>query len=149
MKDLFGSPSEQEMFGIYAHCYDKLRPVQLERLNTLVQTRPILLNGEFYMRATSQNGIDFIFPDSTLLSEHQVIAWSRILDGKEVLCAVNLDEHHLATCYATVDNALHEVDSRMHCLFASELSPAELNVEVRNGKAIRLTIPPNALVIYG
>jgi len=74
-----------------------------------------------------------------------VIAWSRILDGKEVLCAVNLDENDLAVRYSTIDNALHEVTSSMHCLFASELSPAELNVEERNGKAIRLTIPPRAL----
>ncbi|WP_138475809.1 hypothetical protein [Dyadobacter bucti] len=148
MENLFGGPSDQQIFGIYTHL-EKLRPAQLERLNTLVQTRPILLKGEFYIRATSQNGIDFVFPDPTLLSEHQVIAWSRILDGKEVLCAVNLDEYDLAVRYATIDNALHEVNSSMRCLFASELSPAELNVEERNGKAIRLTIPPRALVIYG
>ena len=148
MNNLLGTDSSQDIFGIRAGCLEKLRPVQLERLNALVQTRPILRNGEFYLRATSQNGVDFILPDTATPQEHYVIAWSRIQDGKEVLCAVNIHDQHSAVVYATIDNALHEVDSRMRCLYASELSPAELNVEVRNGKSIRLTIPPHALVIY-
>ncbi|HWV28735.1 MAG TPA: hypothetical protein VN038_03735, partial [Dyadobacter sp.] len=80
--------------------------------------------------------------------DKQVIAWSRISGDHEILCAMNLDQEKYACVYATVDDVMHPVDRSMKCLFASDLSPAELNIEVRNGKAIRLTIPPHALVIY-
>lgn len=147
MDNLLGTHSPQDIFDIRKCCFEKLRPGQLERLNVLVQTRPILLEGDFYPRATSQNGIDYILPTDAELPEHKVIAWSRVLDGREVLCAINLAGDH-AVIFATIDDDLHEVNSRMRCLYASDLSPAELNVEVRNGKSIRLTIPPHALVIY-
>jgi hypothetical protein len=148
MDNLTGTHSTLDIFGIRDCFLMKFRPAQLERLNTLARTHPILLDGEFYLRATSRNGVDFIFPNTTTPPGHNVIVWSRIWDGKEVLCAANLDEQHPAILYATIDNGLHEANSRMQCLYASELSPAELNVEERNGKAIRLTIPPHALVIY-
>lgn len=147
MDNLLDTHPTQDNFDILKCCLEKLRPAQLERLNDLVQTRPILLHGDFHLRATSQDGLDYILPNTTVPPEHKVIAWSRILEGKEVLCAINLDDDH-AVLFATIDDDLHEVNSRMRCLYASELSPAELNVEVRNGKSIRLTIPPHALVIY-
>ncbi|MCF0063768.1 hypothetical protein MUK70_00310 [Dyadobacter chenwenxiniae] len=148
MESLSDTHSFADIFGIGDGCFVKLRPAEMERLNALVQARPILTHGEFYIRATSLNGVDFVIPETDTLAEHNVIAWSRILDGKEVLCAVNIGEQHHAVLYVTIDNALHEINSRMRCLYASEISPAELNIEVRNGKSIRLTIPPHALVIY-
>ena len=53
-------PSDQQIFGIYTHL-EKLRLVQLERPNKLVQTRPILLKGEFYIRANFSKRDRFCF----------------------------------------------------------------------------------------
>lgn len=119
----------------------------MERLDSLVRKYPTLLSGAFFLRSTSRNGITFSYLDEQT-GDKQVIAWSRILDDHEILCAMNLDQENYAIVYVTVDDMMHPVDSSMKRLFASDLSPAELNIEVRNGKAIRLTIPPQALVIY-
>ncbi|MCE6989586.1 hypothetical protein [Dyadobacter sp. CY323] len=148
MDNLLGNLSVHDLFGV-EQCLQKLSPAQLGRLNTLVQTHPILTEGDFYLRPTSQNGLDFALPVPSGEMAHNVVAWSRISDGQEVLCAVNTNQKNPSVLYVTVDNALHVVNSTMRCLYASDLSPAELNVEVRNGKSIRLSIPPHALVIFG
>lgn len=149
MINLFGSDRGPGASDIGARCLKKFRPSQIERLNTLVQTHPTLITGAFYFRSTSLNGVDFTFSQPSEDTEGAVVAWSRISETHEFLCAVNTNETLPAVIYVTVDDALHPVDSAMQCFYASDLSPAELNVEVRNGKSIRLTIPPCGLVIYG
>lgn len=119
----------------------------MQRLDALVRQYPILLNGEFFLRPTSVDGVNFTKLEDVLDNEG-VIAWSRIAGDKEILCALNRNESEYAILFATVDNDTHAVNSSMKCLFASDLSPSELNIETRNGKAIRLIIPPYALVIY-
>lgn len=136
-----------DFLGVREDCLENLQPSQMERLDSLVRKYPTLLSGAFFLRSTSRNGITFSYPDEQT-GDKRVIAWSRILDDHEILCAMNLDQENYAIVYVTVDDMMHPVDSSMKRLFASDLSPAELNIEVRNGKAIRLTIPPHALVIY-
>jgi hypothetical protein len=148
IQNLLDSHLNPDAFGIRENCLKKLRASQLERLDLLVQQHPILLKGEFFLRSTSKNGIDFTYPEPDRHDPEDVVAWSRMTDGQEVLCAINLAGQDHAQVYVTVDHALHPINSAMQCLYASELSPAELNVEVRNGKSIRLTIPPHGLVIY-
>lgn len=129
-------------------CLTKLRPIQLEHLDSLIKRYPALVRGNFYLRSTSTDGQCFVFPASTSEGDHDVIAWSRIEHNQELLCAFNLDPVDPAIVYVTVDNDMHLIDGQMQCVFASAPSPAELNIEVRNGKAIRVTIPPHALVVY-
>jgi len=108
-----------------------------------------LRRGRQYLRTISGNGTDFGFP--VLMGGHMnsIIAWSRIFNDKEVLCAINTDPENTTIAYVTIDNDLHPINSKLRCLYASGNSPQELNVEVRNGKAIRLTVPPAGFVIYG
>lgn len=147
MQNLLDIQINPDYLGIREHCLEKLRPSQIERLDALVRKYPTLISGAFFLRSTSRNGIIFSYPDDET-GDTQVVAWSRISDDQEILCAVNLARENYAYVYVTVDEVMHPIDSSMKCLFASDLSPAELNIEVRNGKAIRLTIPPHALVIY-
>lgn len=147
MKNAFYLTLRPEVPGIQ-DCLSNFRPAQTERLNALIKSHPALLEGAFYLRPTSANGVDFEQPGPDQPLGTGVIAWSRILGNQEVLCAINCDRQHYAVLYVTIDNDLHSVDSRMSCLFASDLCPSELNVEVRNGKSIRVTIPPDAMVIY-
>jgi glycosidase len=108
-----------------------------------------LRRGRQYLRQISGNGIDFGFPVLTGNRMRSIVAWSRIFNENEILCAFNTDPENATIAYVTIDNDLHEVNARMRCLYASGESPAEVNVEVRNGKAVRLTIPPAGFVIYG
>ena len=147
MQNLLDIHLHPDLFGIREYCLEKLRPTQVERLDSLIQKYPALLTGAFFLRPTSRNGTEFTFPDSEA-GDKDLVAWSRISDGHEILCAINLDQQQHAFVYVTVDNQIHPENSTMKCLYASDLSPAELNIEVRNGKSIRLTVPPHALVIY-
>jgi len=136
-----------DFLGIREHCLEKLQPSHMERLDSLIRKYPTLISGAFFLRSTSRNGSTFSYPDEET-GDKQVIAWSRISGEHEILCAMNLDQENYICVYVTVDEAMHPIDTSMKCLFVSDLSPAEVNVEVRNGKAIRLTIPPQALAIY-
>ncbi|WP_215241182.1 hypothetical protein [Dyadobacter helix] len=136
-----------DFLGVREGCLEKLQPSQMERLDSSIRMYPALISGAFFLRSTSRNGSIFSYPDEQT-GVKQVIAWSRIFGDHEILCAINLDQEKYAFIYVTVDEAMHPIDTSMKCLFATDLSPAELNIEVRNGKAIRLTIPPYALVIY-
>lgn len=147
MQNLLDIHLTPDLFGVREHCLKKLRPSQMERLDLLIQKYPSLLSGAFFLRSTSRNGTDFNFPDGKV-GDREVVAWSRISGDHEILCAMNLAQENYAIVYVTVDDGIHPVDSTMKCLYASDLSPTELNIEVRNGKSIRLTIPPHALVIY-
>ncbi|WP_188927965.1 alpha amylase C-terminal domain-containing protein [Dyadobacter endophyticus] len=126
----------------------QLRPDLMKDLQTLIEKRPDLLFGEHHWRTISENGTNFSFPE-TGRPHNNVVAFSRILSGREILCAINLHHQDDAIVYVTLDNSLHPSGSRMTCLYASAPSPGELNVEDRNGKAVRLTIPPGSLVVYG
>jgi glycosidase len=108
-----------------------------------------LRRGRQYLRQISGNGTDFGFPVFMGGRMTSVVAWSRILNEQEILCAFNSDPVHESIAYVTIDEGLHPIDSRLKCLYASAPSPVEVNVEVRNGKAVRLTIPPSGFVIYG
>ncbi|MGX5852521.1 hypothetical protein ACWKW6_02705 [Dyadobacter jiangsuensis] len=151
MQNLLDIDLNPDFWGIREHCLEKLRPSHMEHLvehlESLIRKYPTLLSGAFFLRSTSRDGTIFSYPDDET-GDKEVIAWSRISDDHEILCATNLNHEKYAFVYVTVDEAMHPIDSSMKCLFASDLSPAELNIEVRNGKAIRLTIPPHALVIY-
>ncbi|WP_138475263.1 alpha-amylase family glycosyl hydrolase [Dyadobacter bucti] len=121
---------------------------EISKINELRKQHIALRRGRQYLRTTSANGIDFSLP--TIFGErmNSIVAWSRIFNDREVLCAINIDPQHETIAYVTIDNDLHPVNSRIRCLYSSKNSPQELNVEVRNGKAVRLTIPPGGFVIY-
>lgn len=151
IKNMISSDLSEEVLKVIELFITNLRPAQLEHLNMLVRKYPLLVTGSFYLRSTSKDGSDFALPGPATsggLSGPSVIAWSRIQNDQEFLCAFNLSSTEPAIIYATVDNQLHLVNGRMQCMYASSPSPAELNVEVRNGKAIRVTIPAHGLVIY-
>lgn len=145
---MISSDLSEEVLTVIDLFLANLRPAQLEHLNMLVRKYPLLVTGSFYLRSTSKDGSDFALPGPATSGGPGVIAWSRIQNDQEFLCAFNLSLTEPAIVYATVDNQLHLVNGRMQCMYASSPSPAELNVEVRNGKAIRVTIPAHGLVIY-
>lgn len=126
----------------------QLAPDSMEALQLLIEKQPELLISDHYWRTVSKNGTDFTITSQND-SSSGVVAFSRISNEKEMLCAINLSSQEEAAVYVTLDNGLHPSGSRMKCLYASAASPMELNVEDRNGKAVRLTVPAGGLVIYG
>ncbi|KAA0992125.1 alpha amylase C-terminal domain-containing protein [Dyadobacter aurulentus] len=121
----------------------------MESLQFVIRACPALQFGDCHWRTISENGTDFMLPEDAENLPAHVIAWSRILDGKELLCAVNLHRQQQCVVYVTIDYDLQVSNSKLNRLFGPDNTPTELNVEDRNGKCVRLTIPPDSLVIYG
>lgn len=135
------------------HFFDESAPVhrELSRVLAVRRTDPALRRGRQFLRQISGNGADFGYPASIggapILS---VVAWSRILAEREVLCAMNTDPHQARTPWVTVDASLHHAADALPCLYHSGPGPhPALTAEARNGTAVQLMIPPGGFVIYG
>ena len=122
--------------------------VKMHALQRCLQHYPAMTAGNFYVRQISENGTEFFYPNSNDSEPFGILALSYILADQEILCAVNLDTNNTANRYVTVDNNLHMHGSKLYCLLGSADCPKELNIEERNGKSVRLTIPANDLVCY-
>ncbi|WP_031527666.1 hypothetical protein [Dyadobacter crusticola] len=125
------------------------RDSEVQALLSLIQNEPPLQFGSYHWRAISVDGIDFQLSGLTNEDGTCVLAWSRIFEAREILCVINLHRRSEAVVHVTVDNGLHPSGTKMHRLLGPHSIPGELNVEDRNGKSLRLTIPPRALVMYG
>jgi len=121
---------------------------EIAKMMTVRKEQLPLRRGRQYLRQISGNGIDFGFPILWGGRMNSIIAWSRIFNEREVVCAINTDPDAETVAYVTIDNDLHAIGAKLHLLYATSPSPVELNVEVRNGKAVRLTVPPSGFVIY-
>jgi hypothetical protein len=66
-----------------------------------------LRRGRQFLREISGNGTDFGFPYKLGSDKTKtVIAWSRIIDGVEVLCAMNTDTDATGVAWVTVDSEI-------------------------------------------
>jgi len=78
-----------------------------------------------------------------------VVGWSRVLDRREVLCAINTDPALERRAWVTVDAGLHAVGESLALLHASGPGQAtSVAVEARNGCAVQVTLPPAGVAIY-
>ncbi|MCF2518848.1 hypothetical protein [Dyadobacter sp. CY351] len=124
-------------------------PLAMAKLQSLIESQPALKEGSHHWRPTSEDGREFTLQRPHTDNLPYVLAWSQILDDREVLCAINLDQRKQAALYVTIDQAMYAQDEKLYRFLGPGQIPAELNIEDRNGKSVRLTIPPNTLVIYG
>jgi glycosidase len=135
------------------HCFNEDQPVygQLAAIHKLRSQHLPLRRGRQFLRQISGNGIDFGFPEKMGGRLFSIVAWSRIFDEKELLCAINTDPDHATQAFVTIDNDLHTAGSRLTCLYSTQAAEVgqTLPVEARNGKAVSLSVPPAGFVIYG
>jgi len=51
-----------------------------------------------------------------------IVAWSRIFNDDELLCAINSDPDQETGAFVTIDNDLHASDSVLTCVYSSKAS---------------------------
>ncbi len=124
----------------------------ISRLNAVRKEHHALRRGRQYLRQVSSTGNDgdFHYPQPVGGELRWIVAWSRIFADKEYLCACNTDPRKSLTLLVTVDSALHPAGSAMSCLFSSDETQENqtVDVEPRNGSALRITVPPGGFVVY-
>jgi hypothetical protein len=90
-----------------------------------------------------------------------VVAWSRLFDGAEVVCAMNTDDVRERSAWVTVDAGLQRPGRCLDCLFfhpaADAAAPAQQQQRQRSPvrvqrfgdrSAVWLVVPPAGFVIY-
>lgn len=136
----------------HRHCFDEDGPVYREvaKVVALRKERLALRRGRQYLRPISGDGSSFCLPRMIGGQIRSLVAWSRIFDGHEILVAINTDYHGATTAWVTIDGAVHQDGTVLRCIYSSDAAHigAGVEVEPRNGKAVRLTVPAAGCVIY-
>ncbi|NLT50192.1 MAG: alpha-amylase [Ignavibacteria bacterium] len=107
-----------------------------------------LRRGRQFLREISGNGINFGYPEGgdTIRS---VIAWSRIFNNEEILCAINTDENNTLEVYVTIDNNIHKAGDKLRCLYSCNSTKMDIQVQNVNGRCVvLLKVPKAGFVIY-
>ncbi len=132
------------------HVFDETHPVyqQVQRVLWLRRQLAPMRVGRQYLREISGDGHSFGLPRRLGVRMTSVVAWSRIHDEAEVVCAFNTDLGQERTAWVTVDAGLQaEVDSFTYRYISAPPAPTDAPVESRNGRAMRITVPPAGFVI--
>ena len=115
----------------------------------LRRREPALRRGRQYLREISGNGIDFGVPRAFGGRLTTVVAWSRILADREVVCAFNTDPVAARTAWVTVDAGLNRAVAVYGYDHSSDPGAVGTTtpVESRNGRAIRVELPPAGFAV--
>src|SRR5262249_42285935 len=134
------------------HVFDESQPVyrELAKVHDLRGRHLTLRRGRQFLRQISGNGQDFGFPQRLSGRMKSIVAWSRIFNDDEMLCAINTDPDNPTTAFVTIDNDLHATGDDLTCLYSTKASEIgqEVVVEGKNGKAVALTVPAAGFVVY-
>jgi glycosidase len=125
---------------------------ELVKIHHLRNSLLPLRRGRQYLREISSagDGVNFWFPQVLGGPMRSIVAWSRIFNDDEVLCAINTDPDHASAAFVTVDSDLRASGSLLTCLYSTDAAEIgrTIPVEARNGKAVLLTVPPAGFVVY-
>ena len=143
-------------FGSFAsrgrHFFDENNRVyvELQKILKMRNADRIYTRGRQYLRPISGDGISFGLPVMVGGQILSVIAWSRLLDDQEAVLAINTDMDHPRSAWVTVDAWLHSPDDTVECIYSTDAAQIGqvLPVEPRNGRAVRLAVPPAGFVIF-
>ncbi|KAH6722934.1 alpha-amylase [Leptodontidium sp. MPI-SDFR-AT-0119] len=136
------------------HCFDESNTIYVEvgKVANVRNQEIALRRGRQYLREISGDGVHFGLPYRMGDRIKSVVAWSRIIDNVEVLCALNTDEANVSSAWITVDSGIHPSGSVLKNLYvypAGQGTQTSVTVETRNGRSVvQLTVPPAGFVIY-
>jgi glycosidase len=132
-----------------AHCFNEQTDVykQISIITSIRSQEVVLRRGRQFLREISGDGsgwgVPYIVGDRML----SVVAWSRILDGVEIICAINTDNSTSRTALVTVDNGIQSPGDSLTALYP--LNGAPVQVQSIGGRlAISLTVPAGGFVLF-
>lgn len=131
------------------HCFDESTEVyrNVAAVAKIRANEIILKRGRQYLREISGDGVGFGYP--TVIGDRMksLVAWSRIFDGVEILCAINTDEDKETTAWVTVDGAIQSEGRELKALYP--VGKDSLKVGVVGGRAVvKLTVAPAGFVLF-
>ena len=119
----------------------------LKDLTQLRNSIPALRYGRQYFRECSGNGTEFSYSPF----ENGIVAFSRILNDKEILVAANTNMNDAATVYIVIDKNLNAEGKQLNILFPFDVAGPLPDVceTVGGTRAIKITMPKGAAFVIG
>lgn len=105
------------------HFFNRGNPVfrELSRMVGIRQELLAIRQGRVYLREIDLGDSHFGWPAPPEGQRYQgMIAWSRILSGEEIVCAINCSLEHEQETRAIIDSGLHRAGDRFECVYCSE-----------------------------
>jgi glycosidase len=136
------------------HCFNEDHPVyqELAKILKIRRQNIVLRRGRQYLRPISaaNDGVNFGLPSLIGNQIRSVVPWSRILNDREVVLAINTDYDHPSTAWVTIDNDLHNTGEHLTCLYSTDNHQIgqTVPIEARNGKAVLITVPAAGFVMF-
>lgn len=109
-----------------------------------------LRRGRQYLRQISDDGVNFWFPRRIGSGRMtSIVAWSRIMANREVVCAINTDCNASRSGWVTIDSSLHLLGDEYKYVYSTDAGKLGIETAVlaRNGLAIEIEVPPAGFVI--
>ena len=152
-ESMFGGPfGAFRSHGRHFFLEDETVYRELGKIHRLRREQLPLRRGRQFLRQISGNGTDFGFPERMGGGAiRSLVAWSRIFDDRELICAINTDPDRETRAFVTIDNDLHAAGSQLTRLYSTNGAEIgqKLTVEARNGKAVSLNVPAAGFVVLG
>ena len=129
------------------HFFNPDNPIykEISKLCEIRKNEPALRYGRQYFRQISYDGEKFGMP-----SAKQVIAWSRILAGEEILIAINTSAESGNYVWVIVESELHGENAKFECLFSNSTTenPKYFKVTQKNTyKAVYIPLSAASMCI--
>jgi glycosidase len=135
------------------HFFNEDSPVyqELAKVHKLREDWLPLRRGRQFLRPISGDGVNFGDPQVVGTRMRSIVAWSRIFNDVELLCAINTDPNNATSAWVTIDYDLHALGSQVTCLYSTVAADIgkKFAVEARNGRAIFIQVPPAGFVVVG
>ena len=124
---------------------------KLARLAELRKHELALTRGRQYLREISGDGQNFGYPVSMGDRMMTIIAWSRIFNGVEILCAINTDISVERSVWVTIDADINAEGDVLRPLYEDVVKdlPSLSKVEKRGVRsAVQLSMPPAGFAMF-
>lgn len=109
--------------------------------------------GRQYLRPISGNGQDFGMPRVLGGKMTSVVAWSRIFNNSEIVCAINNNTTESLSVWVLVDSRLNNAGDSYTCRFTNNAAQMAFQqttvVNHPMGKIINITVPPAGFAVWG
>ena len=114
----------------------------IRKVADIRKNEPALRYGRQYFREVSEDGVNFAYPSRHPCS----LAYSRILDGDEILVVLNTDVKNKRSDYVTVDRNLSPPKKKMKNLLDTAAQPLVVG-ETEGRSHVKVDTPPCGIAI--
>jgi len=139
-----------ESKGVHFFNEDTLVYKEFAKILKIRSARLPLRRGRQYLRPVSVDGSHFNLPEMINGEIRSVVPWSRILNDKEMLLAINTDATTTKTVWVTIDAFLHKTGDTLTCIYSTDKTQIskQATITENNGFSVQLTVPAAGFVIF-